>query len=197
MISLLENCTLRSFDEEVLSDCNTFDCGHKDLNDFFKKDAIDYSNQLIGKSYCFTLDSNPEIIICAFTLSNDSIKLKNIPCARKNIIKKFIPYGKHIKSYPAVLIGRLGVNKDYLSMGIGKQLMDFIKAWFINKNNKTGCRFIVVDAYNEKTPLNYYIKNGFVTLFSSDDQERKYYGKKDAEPLKTKFLFFDLITLSQ
>jgi hypothetical protein len=27
----------------------------------------------LGKSYCFTLSSNPAIIVCAFTLSNDSL----------------------------------------------------------------------------------------------------------------------------
>lgn len=149
MFLLSEKCTLQSYDEEVLKNCNAFDCGHPDLNDFFKNDAIDYSYQLIGKSYCFTLDSNPETIVCAFTFSNDSIKLKNIPNARQKKIKKFIPHVKHLNSYPAVLIGRLGVN------------------------------------------------NGSDFLFSSDEQERNYYGVDKSEPLKTKFLFFDLITLSQ
>ncbi len=42
-----------------------------------------------------------------------------------------------MRSYPAVLIGRLGVHKDYRSIegeedNTGKQLMDFIKSWFID-----------------------------------------------------------------
>lgn len=189
-------CTLQPYNEEILAVCDAFDCGHQDLNDFFKNDALDYSAQLIGKSYCFTLDSNPKVIVCAFTLSNDSIKLKNIPNARQKKIKKYVPRAKHFNSYPAVLIGRLGINKDYTRKGIGRQLMDFIKAWFIDKHNKTGCRFIVVDSYNEELPLKYYESNNFERLFSSDEQEREYYGVHKSEPLKTKFLFFDLITLS-
>lgn len=60
--------------------------------------------------------------------------------------------------YPGVLIGRLGINKEYKHQGIGSDLMTFIKSWFIDAGNKTGCRFLIVDAYNENIPLNYYLK---------------------------------------
>ena len=64
-------------------------------------------------------------------------------------------YNKEVRggrSYPAVLIGRLGVNCEFQNtpIHIGRQLMSFIKDWFRHEDNKTGCRFIVVDAYNEK-----------------------------------------------
>lgn len=55
------------FNQELLNSSEKFDCGNEDLNDFFLKDAIKYSIELLGKSYCFTLDSNPKIIVCAFT----------------------------------------------------------------------------------------------------------------------------------
>lgn len=45
--------------------------------------------------------------------------------------------------------------------------MAFIKDWFRHEDNKTGCRFIVVDAYNEDKVLTYYDKNGFVTLYKT------------------------------
>lgn len=44
--------------------------------------------------------------------------------------------------------------------------MTFIKDWFRHEDNKTGCRFIVVDAYNEERVLKYYDKNGFLPLYS-------------------------------
>lgn len=55
---------------------------------------------------------------------------------------KGIPRQKQMHSYPAVLIGRLGVHKDYRNIegeedNIGKQLMDFIKSWFIDGKNGT------------------------------------------------------------
>ena len=162
---LLENCTFRPFNQEILETCKPFDCGHEDLNDFFFNDCIPYSNDLIGKSYCFTLDENPETIVCAFTISNDSIKVADLPNSRKKRVNELIPRAKHFKSYPAVLIGRLGVNIEFKGKGVGPELMDFIKAWFIDGENKTGCRFIVVDSYNESGPLSFYTKT--VSFISS------------------------------
>lgn len=105
-----------------------------------------------------------------------------------------------MKSYPAVLIGRLGVHKDFRHITgeeqrIGDQLMDFIKSWFIDGRNKTGCRFIVVDAYNEFKPLRYYKNNDFVELFSTEEQEKEFTGLNPEDELKTRLLFFDLIVL--
>lgn len=74
--------------------------------------------------------------------------------------------------------------------------MDFIKSWFIDSNNKTGCRFVVVDSYNEEGPINYYTRNDFVPLFSTEDQERAYTGFPEGIALKTRLMYFDLIVLT-
>ncbi len=197
---LLENCTLRVYSQEVIDYCEPFDCANKDLNDFFFSDAIKYSSELLGKSYCFTLDKSPRIITCAFTISNDSIKTIHLPNARKKKVSKDIPRPKQMRSYPAVLIGRLGVHKDFRNIEdepqrTGDQLMDFIKSWFIDGENKTGCRFIVVDAYNTTTALRYYKNNGFTELFSTEDQEREFTALPQEHSLETRLLFFDLIVL--
>ena len=146
------------------------------------------------------MDENPEIIICAFTISNDSIKTFNLPNARKKKVNKDIPRQKQMKSYPAVLIGRLGVHKNYRLVNdetdrTGKQLMNFIKSWFIDGANKTGCRFIVVDSYNEIKPLKYYSNNEFIPLFSNEEQEKEYTGIGSDAKLETRLLYFDLIML--
>lgn len=186
--------------EDLLKSCQPFDCANDDLNEFFGNDAVHYSDELLGKTYCFTLDENPEIIVCAFTLSNDSIKTINLPNARKKKIIKDIPRQKQMRSYPAVLIGRLGVNKNYRfvtdeEQTTGSQLMDFIKSWFIDDANKTGCRFIVVDAYNDLKPIEYYERNGFTHLFSTEDQEKEFTGLDNADTLHTRLMYFDLIVL--
>lgn len=97
------------------------------------------------------------------------------------------------------MIGRLGVSVKFKGKGIGKELMDFIKAWFIDAGNKTGCRFLVVDSYNKEKPLAYYIKNGFKYIFDVETDEQKYAGIELAEneTLDTRLLYFDLITLSK
>jgi hypothetical protein len=196
-MGFLQNaCTFSVLSQDLLESCNPFDCGHNDLNEFFTYDSQNYSNQLLGKSYCFLLDENPKEIVCAFTISNDSIKTNFLPNNRKKRVNKEIPRVKHFKSYPAVLIGRLGVSSKYKKNGLGKELMDFIKSWFIDEENKTGCRFVVVDSYNEEIPLAYYQKNSFEFLFSSPEQEKEYMGLSKDYQLKTRLMYFDLIVLS-
>jgi hypothetical protein len=199
---LLTNCTFQIYNSELIDSCKPFDCDNSDLNDFFRNDALNYQSELLGKTYCFTLDENPQIIVCAFTISNDSIKTFLLPNSRKRKVIKDIPREKIMKSYPAVLIGRLGVNKNYRfiegdSERTGKQLMDFIKSWFIDGANKTGCRFIVVDSYNEVGPLKYYAENNFVPLFSTDEQEKEYTGIPIEANLPTRLMYFDLIVLKR
>lgn len=193
---LEDQCSFHVFTREVHNICIDFSCNDEDLDDFFNKDCHNYSDQLLGKTYCFRLDSNLQEVVCAFTLSNDSIKASFLPNARKKKVTKEIPQAKQMKSYPAVLIGRLGVNKKFRDKGIGTSLLNFIKAWFIDSANKTGCRFIVVDAYNKKDALNFYEKNGFTPIFSKKEDEREYTKDSREGDLKTRLMYFDLITLN-
>lgn len=200
MSFLLERCTLQVYDAKLLANSHPFNCGNKDLVEFFTIDLLNYSDQLLGKSYCFTLDADPKVITCAFTIANDSIKTLNLPNSRKKKVIQEIPREKQMRSYPAVLIGRLGVHKDYRNIAgeeqrTGDQLMDFIKSWFVDGHNKTGCRFIVVDAYNDENVIRYYTNNGFSMLFSEEAQEKEYYLIKNEAHLSTRLMFFDLILL--
>lgn len=192
---LLEKCSFSTLDEDVIKVCHPFLCGNTDLDDFFQHDAPAYSKQMLGKSYCFRLDDNPAIIVCAFTLSNDSIRVDILPNSRKKIVRKNIPHSKQMRRYPGVLIGRLGINKNFAHCGIGSELMEFIKSWFIDAGNKTGCRFLIVDAYNEEIPLRYYQKNNFKFLFSSESQEAENTGFNKNTKLRTRLMYFDLISL--
>ena len=191
----LDDCTLNLYDDKALSNCHPFDCGHTDLNDFFSNDSTNYMDQLLGKTYCFALNSDPKKVIVAFTVANDSIKTTYLPQARKQSVQKLIPHAKVMRSYPAVLIGRFGVSKEVLRSGIGSEAIDFIKAWFINPKNKTGCRYVVVDAYNEERPLRFYEKNHFKFLFTTEAQEREFLKLPVDMPLKTRLMYFDLIVL--
>jgi len=191
---LLSKCSFRLFDQDILETCTGFTCGHKDLDSFFETDVLNFSSQLMGKTHCFTLEDDPTFIVAAFTISNDSIK-NDLPNSRKKKLLKHIPRGKIHRSYPAALIGRLGVHKQYQGTTVAKELMDFIKAWFIEPNNKTGCRFLVVDSYNEPKPIGYYERNGFEMIFGSEDQEKEYLKLDPEKKLKTRLMQFDLIVL--
>ena len=106
----------------------SFSCGDKDLDDFFHQDAFLYAEQLLGKTYYFSTTGDDKKIVCAFTLANDSIKAALIPNTSRNRIQRKIPNSKRTRSYPAVLIGRLGVAKEFQGtvLSVGSQVIEYI-----------------------------------------------------------------------
>lgn len=188
-IDLAEDCILEHLSKD--NQIQNFSCIIEDLNDFFCNDALNYQDQLLGDTYFFRKNDSSEIV-CAFTISNDSLNIKSLPSSRKNKVKKKFPMAKQMKSYPAVLIGRLGVDKKFKGNNIGNQLMNFIKSYcLIYFENKS--RFIIVDSYNSEKPMKYYQDNNFEFLFSTEQQERFFYEINDEDELKTRFMFFDLM----
>lgn len=190
---LAESCTMKILTRDVLSTCKNFYCGDADLDEFFSEDAPLHHDALLGKSYCFILDDDPSVIVCAFTLSNDSVHVDNLPNARKKKVNSHIAYDKQMNRYPAILIGRLAVNEAFADKGVGSELLSLIKSLSILPDNLSDCRFLAVDAKNEEKPLHYYEKNDFVYLYSSEEQEAD--NLQLEMPLKTRFMFFDLIDL--
>ena len=109
-------------------------------------------------------------------------------------------YGeKNLRRYPGVLVGRLGTNIEFAKQGFGSAVMDFIKAWFRSDENKTGCRFIIVDAINKPEVIHYYQKNNFKFLYSSEINEARALGINvkmlGEKPLHTRLMYFDLIDI--
>ena len=110
---------------------------------------------------------------CKFSILRSSEDIKGFSCGDT-------PHQKSLKDYPAVLIGRLGVSEKYKGLHIGSDTIEFIKYWFIDPFNKTGCRFVIVDAYNSPQTISFYINNGFKVVFSSEEQEKEYRHIKEA-----------------
>ena len=192
-LNLFEDCFFVSVSSKINLNIRDFSCGNADLDDFFRNDTVNFAKELMGKTYCYVLNENPKEIVCAVTLANDSLKMKDVSSSTKNRLQRKIPNQKRMRSYPAVLIGRIGVNIKYQHLGIGKQLMDFIKMWFIDEENKTGCRFIVVDAYNNEQTLNYYLSNDFRFLYQDEQDEKDVYNVPCQEKLHTRLMVYDLI----
>jgi len=196
MAFLESNCIRTALTPSVLNRCNAFSCGNEDLDSFFSKDAVKYSQQLMGKTYVFVDSSTLKDVVCAFTVSNASIFTNYLPNARKKQIGKNLPWEKRDLIYPAVLIGRLGVGVPFKKQHVGSELLDYIKQWFVDPDNKTGCRYLVVDAYNLPIPLSFYEANGFRYMFSSEEQECQYRNIESSASLRTRMMYFDLMLLS-
>lgn len=189
-----EKCRFAIYSEETARAFPVVSCGDEDLDEFFAKDSFLQEQELLCKNYCFyTIENGEKKIVAVFTLSNDSIK--KIPNSRKKKIEKSIDRSKHYFSYPAVMIGRLGVASDFQNLHIGGEILDFVKAWFLDPKNKTGCRFILVDSYKTSRNLHFYERNGFEYLFSTEEQEKEFRGMKKEHELKTRLMYFDLKVL--
>lgn len=169
---------------EDFSQLSNFDCGDDDLNEFFQKDALPHKEELLAEIYTLSLELNKatygiESLPVAFiSFHNDAIQLS----FRKR--KKILPEPKsRYKTLPAVKIGRLGVNKDIQGMNVGTHLVNMVKKFFL-KNNRTGCRFITVDAYRHLRVTGFYKKNGFEFLYDQDKKQ------------DTRLMYFDLKRLT-
>ena len=190
--SLFDQCVMLPYNKDVRERCLSFTCGDTDLDDFFHNDADRYAAELMGKTYCWITEQKPYRIVALFTLANDSIKTLHLDKTTRNRLNRPIDNPKRGRSYPATLIGRIGVNQEFQGMNVGSQLMQFIKDWFRHEDNKTGCRFLVVDAYNNPRTIQFYERNDFRFLHTDEVEERAYYDIPCEETIATRLMYFDL-----
>ena len=174
MAFLKDNCILNVLTSDILSECYPFNCGDDDMDEFFRQDALDYTQFLMGKSYCFRLKDDVQTIVACFTVSNDSIRIYDLPSSRRNAMWKITRREKMLTRYPGVLIGRLAVATQFSGKGIGSEVLRF------------------------------YEKNNFIPLFPREIDEDLYTKppKDDAErterlkhprKLRTRLMFCDLL----
>lgn len=166
-------------DEQIRS----FNCGDLDLNDFLLNEAAPFRKALLAVTYIFEEKSTKQIA-AFFSLANDKVSLSDFE--NKTEFNRFrkvrFVNEKRLKSYPAAKLCRLGVDESLKGCRIGTVLLDFIKSFFVI-DNKTGCRFLTVDAYSDAVP--FYLKNGFVPLHEEDKND------------DTRLLYFDLKDVSE
>ena len=160
-----------------------FNCGDEDLNGFILTDAPLYRKEKLAVTYTVQEKASSDSIVAFFSLSNDRISIFDFDNKTKyNRFSRRFNNHKRLKSYPAAKIGRFAVNVNMKGQSIGSILLDFIKRYF-TIDNKTGCRFITVDAYAAAIP--FYLRNGFVPLNDEDADE------------PTRLLYFDLNDLDE
>jgi GNAT superfamily N-acetyltransferase len=189
MLNLKTDCDFLVLSEEQL--ITDFDCGNADLNDFFNQDAVHFKNQMLARTGFFQHNETGKVV-CAFSLSPNGLKASDLPGNRRKKVTNLIPREKTLKSYPAFLIGRLAVASDFAGQGVGSQLMEFIKSYCFDFFPDF-CRFLVGDAYNEPAVLTFYQKNKFTSVFSTEEQEQESSKQNITEPLRTRYMFFDMI----
>ena len=157
-----------------------FDCEDEDLNDFLFNEAVSYQKELLATTFVM---ENDKQTLGYYSLLNDSLQLKEEMFTSKSQFRKFLrelmPYPKrHLKTIPALKIGRLAIDKTFKGKGLGSVIMANIISKCIKMNQEQACRLITVDAYKQAVP--FYQKMGFKFLIEVD--------KDDA----TRLMFLDL-----
>jgi ribosomal protein S18 acetylase RimI-like enzyme len=130
---------IRKNDTKIISDFSTYE---KDLKDFLVENSIRDQEQFISKTYLLFYNNN---LVGYITLLNDSLRVKGP--LRTIFLEKNILY----KTLPALKIGRLAIDNNYLRQGFGRILLEIA----YNSANKictdiSGCRFLTLDAKRNK-----------------------------------------------
>ena len=167
----------------LLTDQHTikpFDCGDTDLNEFLFEKAKEFKKAFLATTFLIESESKT---VAYYSIFHDSLNIEEQYFASKNMFKKFlknlVPHPKrHLKSFPALKIGRLGIDKEYKGIGLGKKIVSYIIIETLNLNDKQACKLITVDAYSES--IGFYCNMGFEFLTSQDEGE------------DTRQMFFDL-----
>jgi len=166
-------------DPAEFSQFGTFCCGDEDLNDFIRQDALAHKIQLIVETYVLRQATGDDPVAFV-SFCNDSIRLTDLQRRSKDAL----PNGKRYPSMPAVKIARLGVRGDLQGKHIGTHIINMTKEFFTT-DNRTGCRFLTVDAYSKDNVLKFYEKNDFQFL------------KTQAPSKTTSIMYLDLKRLTK
>ncbi len=148
-----------------------FDCEDEDLNDFLFNEAVSYQKELLATTFVM---ENDKQTLGYYSLLNDSLQLKEEMFTSKSQFRKFLrelmPYPKrHLKTIPALKIGRLAIDKTFKGKGLGSVIMANIISRCIKMNEEQACRLITVDAYKQAVP--FYQKMGFKFLIEGDKDD--------------------------
>lgn len=189
-----DDTIMSPYTKEVAEYCDPFRCGDEELDSFFAQQVFFYREEMLCNAYCWINKHNNKEIVAIATFSYDGIKSYTLDNSSRNSLQRKIPYKKRHRSYPAMLIGRLGVHQNYRGKGlnVGSQLMQTLKVLCANEEGMGICRYLLVDAYNIESTLHYYAKNGFKPLYKTEQNEREVFDIPENESLKSRILYFDL-----
>jgi GNAT superfamily N-acetyltransferase len=141
-----------------------FDCGDADLNEFLTVDSQRYRTECLSHT---RIALHNGTMVGYITLLTDSIILKT---SEK---RHLFDFHRQVFTFPALKIGRLGVNQNTQHSGVGTSLLKYAIGVVARLNGvmNVGCRFITVDAY--PTSIEWYRRRGFI------------FNKEYADPSKT------------
>ncbi|EGL20013.1 MULTISPECIES: GNAT family N-acetyltransferase [unclassified Paenibacillus] len=119
-----------------------FDCEDEEMNRFFREECLEEQNFGLNKTfvlyYCGDLAAFCSICADRISLASSEKEVSQLP---RN-------------SVPAVKIARLGRDKKYKDLKLGRYLMEYVQYQVLNiSQEQLGIRFITLDAYPARVPF--------------------------------------------
>ncbi|MBP5704442.1 MAG: hypothetical protein J6X12_07060 [Paludibacteraceae bacterium] len=178
MNGIEERLRIKQLTNEPLSVLKKFKSKNSKLNNFLERKAKHHQKEQLAYTYLlfYKNDDNENVLVGYYTLSCSALT------ATEYIRSKF-HHSKQYEEYPAILIGRLAISKDYESKGFGTFILNSIKYSLCEDMRLVAGRFLVLDAVQES--IDFYKKNRF-EFWTSEDRN---------EP--TRLMFFDLLQMRE
>jgi len=172
------------------------------IDAFFHGGYAEYEQELMGNTYAFYLKANAtnqkfdnSKPVAAFTIANSALVMDFLQSARKNKINQSVPRVKQRRQYPALLICQLAVFDEFVGYRLGDELLNAIKDFALILNETTACHYLIVEAVNKPKVLDFYRRNDFALLYSSEEIELEKTHRKtdDAGHLMTRLMMYDMM----
>ncbi|MGK7931828.1 MAG: GNAT family N-acetyltransferase [Microcystaceae cyanobacterium] len=130
-----------------------FDCGNPVLNDYLKKYARQNHKKGIAKTFVAISAAGEQKIAGYYTLSASVIEFNSLP---SNYQKKLPAY-----PIPALLIGKLAVDKSVQGQGLGSELLVNALLRSVKTAQEIGIFAVRVDAIDDNAKA-FYLKHEFI-----------------------------------
>lgn len=131
-------------------DLSAFDCGAPPLDDWLRRRAL--ANELggISRTYVITASDNPKVVGYVSLAAATILDKEATGAVRRNTPP----------TIPAILIGRLAVDRHWQGRDVGRSLLQFAIATAIDAGVRVGVRAILVHAKDEAAAA-WYRRYGF------------------------------------
>ena len=141
------------------------------MNDFIKTDEVGkFEEEFLGKT---TLVFFKDRLVAYYTISNNVLRLKEYDQSKDDSVFGQLP----IADLPAVLIGRLAVDKPMKRRGIGSLMIGEVARYGCGCAGDCAIRLVFVHALKTKDAIAFYKANGFHFMPKSETENERIKGK--------------------
>ena len=165
----IQECLERREEQKFLDAAEKFICQDKEVENFLKKQALEFDKRNKSRTYLLIDgENNEEIIIWGYyTLTLKSLKFNDE--LSKSKIKKIDGFRVDAVETESILIGQLGKDYKYRNKISGSAILDYAVDDIYEVHKKVGGRIVFLECADNEKVVKLYQDNDFAFLQKSDD----------------------------